>query len=132
MAIHLISLKCPDCGATFDIEGGDREFAYCKYCGAKILIHNDADHTYRFYDYARMKEADVELERLKQQDKQEKKETASEREHKKWVLLTAGMFVAAIGLHSTDVSSPTYGLSNALMLASIISFFYGRNKYKKG
>ena len=36
MSIELISIKCPECGATLSIEE-NREQAYCTYCGTKIL-----------------------------------------------------------------------------------------------
>ena len=33
----MIELKCPDCGATMDVEEG-REFIFCQYCGRKIYL----------------------------------------------------------------------------------------------
>jgi len=34
MSVELISVKCPECGASLDIEEGRRQM-FCSYCGAK-------------------------------------------------------------------------------------------------
>lgn len=77
MAISLISVKCPDCGQTLSIEN-NRTQAFCTYCGAKILIHNENEHIFRTIDEAgvqqaetdrliKLKELELEEKRLKQQ-----------------------------------------------------------------
>lgn len=72
MAIQIVSVKCPDCGATLEIEGG-REFAYCSYCGSKVMMKNDNEYVYRNIDEARIKEAEAEKEiRLKELEFEEK------------------------------------------------------------
>lgn len=40
MGIKLITVKCPECGASLDIEEGRKQL-FCSYCGSKILIQND-------------------------------------------------------------------------------------------
>ena len=45
MAVQFISIKCPDCGASLEIESG-RKQAFCTYCGGRILIYNDNERTY--------------------------------------------------------------------------------------
>ena len=34
MAIKFVSIKCPECGATLDIEEGRKQI-FCSYCGTK-------------------------------------------------------------------------------------------------
>lgn len=46
MAITTVSKKCPECGASLNIEK-QREVSFCSYCGAKIIIHNKNDMAYR-------------------------------------------------------------------------------------
>lgn len=37
------SLKCPECGATLEIEES-RDMAYCTYCGAKVTLVDQEIH----------------------------------------------------------------------------------------
>ena len=79
MPINLISVKCPDCGATLNIEEG-RKQAFCTYCGAKILINNENEHIYRHIDEAQVKQAETEqIIRLKQLELEEKKRASKEK-----------------------------------------------------
>ena len=45
MAIKMVSVRCPDCGAALDVEEG-RTQLFCSYCGAKVIIHNDNEYIY--------------------------------------------------------------------------------------
>ena len=44
MAVKLIYVKCPECGAALDIEE-DRKEAFCSYCGTKVLLYNENEYT---------------------------------------------------------------------------------------
>ena len=57
MAIKMISVKCPDCGASLDVEEGRRQ-CFCSYCGAKVMINNENEYIYRTID-----EADIKRQR---------------------------------------------------------------------
>ncbi|MEE0958274.1 MAG: hypothetical protein UH734_09400 [Ruminococcus sp.] len=59
MAIQFISVKCPKCGAELSVENG-REFAYCSYCGTKVIISNDNEHIFRTIDEASVKQAETD------------------------------------------------------------------------
>jgi len=39
--VKLVPLKCPSCSANLELPG-DRESAFCTYCGTKILITSEA------------------------------------------------------------------------------------------
>ncbi len=41
MAIKLVPLSCPNCGASIDVPV-DQDFCYCSYCGTKIAINDDS------------------------------------------------------------------------------------------
>ena len=79
MAIHIVSLKCPECGATLDAQEGRREI-FCSYCGAKILINNENEHIYRYIDEAAVKRAETErIMRMKQMELEERQRAQDER-----------------------------------------------------
>ena len=46
MAIKIITIKCPACGANQQL-GNNRDSAFCTYCGGKIIISNGKDHILR-------------------------------------------------------------------------------------
>jgi uncharacterized Zn finger protein (UPF0148 family) len=69
--VTMISVKCPDCGATLSIEEG-RQNAFCSYCGSKVIINNENEIVYRHIDEARIKEAEAAREiRLKELELEE-------------------------------------------------------------
>ena len=60
--MRLIELKCPNCGAAFQVDA-DRDFCFCSYCGTKSLIDNGTNriihvNTYHIQDDAKIKEAE--------------------------------------------------------------------------
>ena len=46
MAIQFITIKCPECGASQQVEN-NRDSAFCTYCGAKIMISSASEHILR-------------------------------------------------------------------------------------
>lgn len=79
MAIRFVSIKCPECGATLDVEEG-RQQLFCSYCGSKVIIQNDNEYIYRHIDEAEMKNAETEqMVRLKQLEMIEKKRASNEK-----------------------------------------------------
>lgn len=73
MDVKLVSVKCPECGATLDIEE-DRRQAFCTYCGAKVILQNENEHIYRHIDEAEVKQAETErIIRLKKMEFAEKR-----------------------------------------------------------
>ena len=67
--IQLISCKCPECKAELELNSS-KEYAYCPYCGTKLLIHNDnisAHYEYKYqYKCDETKRAKIEAdERIK-------------------------------------------------------------------
>ena len=115
MAIQLISVKCPDCGATLNIEEGRKE-VFCTYCGAKVLINNENEYIHRYIDEAAVKRAEtehiiqmkqMELEDQKRAEEQEKKALAEERREKRkniaQIVFIAGVVVFVLGLISAPI-----------------------------
>ena len=118
MAVKFISVKCPECGANLNIEG-DREHAFCTYCGTKILLHNENEHIYRRIDEAGIKQAETErIIRLREIELAEKKYADAKKREKVYLglmLIGAVLLFVAFGLDEVGM----YGLSLGLMLLSM-------------
>lgn len=125
MSLEFISVKCPDCGATLNIEDG-REFAFCTYCGAKVILHNENEHIYRHIDEAGIKQAETErLVRMKQLELVEKKQ-ADERKTRtlkviiSLTLATIGILMMVIGNALGHASGDP---NSSYHMVSLIGFF---------
>ena len=58
--------QCLNCGANLTIDDQNRDFAFCQYCGAKIML-DDFRSTQRIVDEAKIKQAETErMIRLKE------------------------------------------------------------------
>ena len=80
--LNLISVKCPDCGASLSIEEG-RKQAFCTYCGAKVLIQNSNEHIYRTIDEAEIAKQEKERELALKEKEIRLREIEAESEHDK-------------------------------------------------
>jgi len=91
--MKLVQLKCPSCGAALNT---DQKTAFCQYCGAKLLIDDEAqrvDVTYRKVDEARIRENErkeaVRLKELEMADKEDKRS---------WIGMFALLLLICLGL----------------------------------
>lgn len=64
---NIIPITCPNCSASLQIES-NRQEAFCTYCGAKFLVHNDNEKIMRTIDETEIAKAnankDIELKRM--------------------------------------------------------------------
>lgn len=96
MAIEMVSVKCPDCGATLSVEG-DRKTAFCSYCGSKIILHNDNEYTINVNDEAEVKYAETDqIVNLKKLEFAEK--AAQDRKQVRKLKILISLALAAIGM----------------------------------
>lgn len=61
-------LECPGCGANLTLKDDDREFAFCEFCGAKILLDDYRSSqriTKHIIDEAELRRIEVEQENIK-------------------------------------------------------------------
>lgn len=101
MAVKFISVKCPDCGASLDIEEG-RTQAFCTYCGAKVLVNNENEFVYRRIDEAGIKQAETDrIIKLKQMEIAEKKRASAEKT--KVLKIIISLILAVVGIVMTVV-----------------------------
>ena len=50
--------KCPSCGSELNIDDKNKEFAFCQFCGTKIML-DDHRSTYRVIDEAKIHETET-------------------------------------------------------------------------
>lgn len=65
--MKLITLKCPECGATLQLDQ-DRKECFCTYCGSKILLDEEIQKQDVRIEKRIIDEAAVEQEKTKRQD----------------------------------------------------------------
>lgn len=102
MAIKFVSIKCPECGATLDVEEG-RQQIFCSYCGTKVMVQNDNEYIYRHIDEAGVKQAETDrMIRLRELELEEAR--AKQSGHlrsmltKIWLGVSAVLLILAIGI----------------------------------
>ena len=101
MAIKFISVKCPGCGASLDVEEG-RTQLFCSYCGNKVTIQNDNEYIYRYIDEASIKETEIRsMLRIKELELEEKEKEISRK----------GRYFA-------------FGLAGGLLVIGVVSEFF--------
>ena len=96
--VHMRSCTCPNCKANLSIDDDNRDYAFCQYCGTKIML-DDYRSTYRYVDEAELKHA--ETEQILKLKKLEIAEKNRERKNKNaCFLMKTGMimFIAGVGL----------------------------------
>ena len=55
---------CPSCRASLSIKGDNRDFAFCEYCGTKIML-DDYRSTRHIVDEARLRRVEAEQEKAR-------------------------------------------------------------------
>lgn len=72
--MKLINLKCPECNAPLKVDP-NREFIYCEYCGAKILLDKE-EKVSRTIDEAEIRKAEaqekIQIEEIKAKSNEKK------------------------------------------------------------
>lgn len=69
-------LECPGCGANLELKDNSREFAFCEFCGAKIMFddYRSSQHiTKHIIDEAEIKRIEAEKENMKFQELQSRR-----------------------------------------------------------
>lgn len=65
--MKFITLKCPECGATLNLDNSQKEY-FCTYCGAKILLDEEIQRQDIKIENRIVDEAAIEKEKTKQLD----------------------------------------------------------------
>lgn len=59
MAGDVISVKCPECGASVELDQQKRS-AVCDYCGTKVILKDDNSFTFNIHDEAEVIKAETD------------------------------------------------------------------------
>ncbi len=134
MAVKFISVKCPDCGASLDIEEG-RTQAFCTYCGAKVLVNNENEFVYRRIDEAGIKQAETDrIIKLKQMEIAEKKRASAEKTKVlkiiiSLILAVVGIVIMVVGcLLGEDTGYTSFFCGSFLLLGVLCIWTYSEDK----
>lgn len=121
MAIQFVTIKCPECSADLQIEDG-REYAFCTYCGAKVMIANDNEHIYRTIDEARIKQAETDrMVRMRELDIEEKSGISKRTKAIVWIASTAILLILGIIGYAID----NMGMGMCMMFAMCTGIWGG-------
>lgn len=88
--------NCPSCNANLTIDDENREFAFCQYCGAKIML-DDYRSTHRVIDEAKIKQAEFNREiRLKELNIKEAQMNQKNQLRKALIYIWIGLIFAVV------------------------------------
>lgn len=137
MAIKAVSIKCPECGASLDVEEGRKQI-FCEYCGAKILLENENEYIYRHIDEAEVKRAEGEKEiEIKKLELENRKQEADEKaNHAKIKIGVCAAIIAALvfvilALFSDNGEEYTSLFMTLLLMVILLAFTVGPEKIKE-
>lgn len=133
MAISLVSIKCPQCGADLSVES-TREFSFCQYCGTKVMLNNENEYIYRTIDEAGIKQAETDrIVKLRQLDMEEKSNFSRKTLIVAWLAATAILIL--IGIIGFTIDNEGMGMCMLFAMCvgmwGGIGLFMGDNKKKK-
>ena len=121
MAIQFVTIRCPECSADLQIEDG-REYAFCTYCGAKVMITNDNEHIYRTIDEAKIKQAETDrIIRMRELDMEEKSGISKRTKAIVWIASTAVLLILGIIGYAID----NMGMGMCMMFAMCTGIWGG-------
>lgn len=130
--IKMIAAKCPECGASLEVDGS-RKQVFCTYCGTKIILNNENETVTRHIDEAEVKrtemEKELELKKLELEEERRKYERAQEEKNAPfrklliliWIIATVALVVTGLLMKRTG-SDDGYLL---ILLAMTVGLFGG-------
>lgn len=116
------SCSCPNCNANFNIEEDNRDFAFCQYCGTKIML-DDYRSSHRIIDEARLKEA--ETERIIRLRKLELEEAQTKQNNKIKNILLKIWLVVSITIILIGIGIMFFGGEDGALYGFFFLFYVG-------
>ncbi len=121
MAINVVQIKCPACGADLSVESG-REFSFCSYCGTKVMLNNENEYIYRTIDEAKVKEAETNrMIQMKQLEMEEKSSFSRKTLMVVWLGSTAILLIMGV----IGFSTGNEGLMLCMLLGMCVGLWGG-------
>ncbi len=113
MSIRFVAVKCPECRADLSIEEG-REYAFCSYCGTKVIMTNENEHIFHKIDDAEVKQAETDrIVKLRMLELEEKSDESRKKLLMLWFVATAALLIMGI----IGFSTGNIGLMMCMMFA---------------
>ncbi len=129
MAIRFVSIKCPECGASLDVEEG-RQQIFCSYCGTKVMVQNDNEYIYRHIDEASIKQAEADkIVQLRKLEIIERKR--AEAAKVKRVKIIVSILVGILGIGLMIAGAGMGGLVGLLVLEGVMFIWILSDKDKE-
>ena len=85
-------LKCPNCGATLEVED-ELDMFFCKYCGTKIIVDGRSDAAIKAKADIKLAEKDIERRRMEHEFEERKLRTESKSDNMSFLTIVAGFIV---------------------------------------
>lgn len=129
MAIRFVSIKCPECGASLDVEEG-RQQIFCSYCGTKVMVQNDNEYIYRHIDEASIKQAEADkIVQLRKLEIIERKRAEAAKVKRVKIIVSILMGILGIGLMIAGAGMG--GLVGLLVLEGVMFIWILSDKDKE-
>ena len=129
MAIRFVSIKCPECGASLDVEEG-RQQIFCSYCGTKVMVQNDNEYIYRLIDEASIKQAEADkIVQLRKLEIIERKRAEAAKVKRVKIIVSILMGILGIGLMIAGAGMG--GLVGLLVLEGVMFIWILSDKDKE-
>lgn len=129
MAIRFVSIKCPECGASLDVEEG-RQQIFCSYCGTKVMVQNDNEYIYRHIDEASIKQAEADkIVQLRKLEIIESKRAEAAKVKRVKIIVSILMGILGIGLMIAGAGMG--GLVGLLVLEGVMYIWILSDKDKE-
>ena len=129
MALKMIPVRCPSCGAVAQISS-DRKTAFCEYCGTQLIVNNENEFTFNYANTADVIRAQTEQAKVLDEIN-EKNQTATNRNKLIEILAIAGTALFATGFIARVINMRSLeSLSGPgfILLAIALYFFVKQNK----
>lgn len=129
MAIRFVSIKCPECGASLDVEEG-RQQIFCSYFGTKVMVQNDNEYIYRHIDEASIKQAEADkIVQLRKLEIIERKRAEAAKVKRVKIIVSILMGILGIGLMIAGAGMG--GLVGLLVLEGVMFIWILSDKDKE-
>lgn len=130
---------CPNCGANLNFDDSQKEYAFCQYCGTKIMLDDYRTvNVQRVIDEARLQEDEtkrmIQMKELELREKEQQLE-AQERERSRrdtYIVYGVALAISTISalLYLLGEDAFSSGIVLGLYIA-IFNFFRSRRRNKK-
>lgn len=82
-------LKCPNCGASLEVED-ELDVFFCKYCGTKIIVDGRSDTAIRAKADIKLAEKEIERQQIEHEFEERKQREKSRSSNVSFLMMVGG------------------------------------------